>query len=212
MSVVGVVSSVHIKAVAGIVSEVSVSSWEVRKSLVWLVSPLSDNSGVSNSVMVSSLVRDGIASLVLSSDRSGSSIEDEPLSSVVSLMVVDSESELMSTNVLMPEEGSVSRQSSSDLELSAIWKWLSSPDDSNLIDVPGLVNTIMAVPEDNMSVVSVRSTVNVKTFLSIVSDVSSRSRVPLDSLSVVSGPLSNGGGNSNSETGSLLVSNHKVSS
>ena len=41
------------------------------------------------------------------SDSLGSPVEDKPLSSVSWVVVLDSESVLLGTNVLMPEEGSV---------------------------------------------------------------------------------------------------------
>jgi len=59
------------------------------------------------------------------------------------------------------------------LEFNSITEWLSSVEWSSLVDVPGLVQTIVAVVEDNMSVVSVGFSMNIKTFLSVVSDVSS---------------------------------------
>ena len=130
---------------------------------------------------------------------------------VEGLVVLDSQSVLMSSNVLSPVEGSVVAHLGSDLELSAIWKWLSSPVDVLLVDVPALVVAVVAVPEDNMSVVTVVSTMNIEALATVVSDVSSVSRVPLDSLSVVSSPWSHGGGNSDSEASSLLVGNHEAS-
>ena len=88
-------------------------------------------------------------------------------------MVLDSQSELVSSNVLVVREGSSTRHSGSQLESSSIWKWLSSPVDVGLIDEPGLVETIVAVVEDNMSVVGVGASVNVQALLTQVSDVSS---------------------------------------
>ena len=74
--------------------------------MVRLVGPWSNNSSVSNSESVSILVGDGIVLSHISSDRSSSSIEEEPLLSAWFDGVSDSESVLVSTNMLMPEEGS----------------------------------------------------------------------------------------------------------
>jgi len=54
--------------------------------------------------------------------------------------------------------------------------------------------------------------VNVETLLSVVSDVSSGSIVPSDSLEVLVSVWSDGSGNANSELVTLLVSNDVVSS
>lgn len=58
------------------------------------------------------------------------------------------------------------------MELDSVTEWLSWPFLVVLVNPPGLVLSIVAVPEGELSVVSVRSTVNIKTFLSVVSDVS----------------------------------------
>lgn len=77
------------------VSEVVPSSWEVGDLLIH--SLLETESLDDSSHVVSHLVvvvgRDSIVSLVVSSDRSGSVIEDKPLSVVPWLMVVNSELE-----------------------------------------------------------------------------------------------------------------------
>jgi len=127
-------------------------------------------------------------------------------------VVLDSHSELVSSNVLVVREGSSTRHSGSQLESSSIWKWLSSPVDVGLIDEPGLVKSVVAVIEDNMSVVGVRVSVNVQALLTKVSDVSSGSGVPLDLHGVITSPWSDGGGNTNSESITLLVGNGVASS
>lgn len=43
----------------------------------------------------------------------------------------------------------------------SIWKNLSWVVDESLVNEPGLVESIMAVPEDNMSMVSVSVSVNI---------------------------------------------------
>ena len=72
MVFVSVFRFLDLQADASIVSEVLSFTWEVRESLVVFVGPLSDDSGESWSVLVVSLVRDGVVSLAPGSDRSGS--------------------------------------------------------------------------------------------------------------------------------------------
>lgn len=81
--------------------------------------------------------------------------------------------ELVSTDVLVPEEGSVAWHLGSDLELSAVVDWLRWVFNTLLIKVPSLVETIVAVPEDHVSVVRVVTSMDVQAFTSIVSDISS---------------------------------------
>jgi len=116
VSVVMVVSTMNIEALSTVVSDVSVSSTVVGDVLVDLSDPWSDNSGDTNSVSVSLLVRDGELSSSSRSDGSGSSVEDEPLLSFTWHVVSDSQSELVGTNVLVPEEGSSSAHLGSELE------------------------------------------------------------------------------------------------
>lgn len=53
-------------------------------------------------------------------------VSDLPVSSVVlDVEVVDSESELVASNVLVPEQVSSSRHVGSDVELDSISQWLS---------------------------------------------------------------------------------------
>jgi hypothetical protein len=118
---------------------------------------------------------------------------------------MDSESILVSTNVLVPEEGLTSRHSGSDLESSAIWKWLSWPAHSSLVNVPGLVETIVASVVNDVSVVSVTVSVNIEAVVGSVSDVSSGSIEPSDLFGGVSSELSDNNGNVGSELLSSLV-------
>lgn len=127
MSVVRVGVSVNIKALSWDISDVSVWSSIVGNSLVCLTLPLSDNSSSVDDESLSSLVGDGIVSLQVWSDGSSSRVENEPLSLVPWLVIVDSKSVLVSTDVLMPEEGSSRSHSSSELESVSIFKWLSWP-------------------------------------------------------------------------------------
>jgi len=212
VSVVMVVSTVNIQTFSSVVSNVSVSSLVESRVLIDFSNPWSDNSGNSNSVSLSFLVRDGELSSTGRSDGSSSLVEDEPLLTLTWHVVSDSESVLVSTNVLVPEQSLSSSHLGSELESDTVTEWLFWVLDASLINEPGLVLTVMAVPEDNMSVVSVRSTMNVKTFLSVVSDVSVSTVVPSDSLEVLVGVLSDSGSDSNSELVTSLVGDDVASS
>lgn len=174
VSMVGVRFSVNIEALAWDVSDVSVVSTVVGDHLVVVSSAvLSDDSSNADSESLSSLVGDGIVSSDLRSDSSGSLIEDPPLSSVPWLVVLNSKSELVSTDVLVPEEGSLRSHSSSELELDIISEWLSWPGLGSLIDEPSLVETIVAVVEDHVSVVSLAVSMDIEALSSVVLKVSS---------------------------------------
>jgi len=85
-------------------------------------------------------------------------------------------------------------------------------DSSNLVDPPGLVQSVVAVPEDDVSVVSVTLSVNIKALSSIVLDVSSGSVVPSDSILVEALVWSDVSSDSDSEVLSELVTNAVSSS
>ena len=85
-------------------------------------------------------------------------------------MVLDSQSVLLSSDVLSPEEGSVSSHSVLDLESDSIVEWVSWEVNSSSVDPPGLVETIVTVPVDDMSVVGVAVAMNIKALLTIVID------------------------------------------
>jgi len=127
-------------------------------------------------------------------------------------VVLDSNSELVSSNVLSVDEGSLGFHLGSDLESHLVTKWLFWVGESSLVNVPSLVETVVAVPEDNVSVVVVVSTVNVQTFSTVVSNVSSGSTVPGESLVDLGSPWSDSSSNSDLVTLSLLVGNGVVSS
>lgn len=173
MSVVGVGSTMDIKAFLSVVSNVSSRSSVPRNSLEVLVSVWSSSSGNTNSETLSLLVGNDVVSSGPGSDGLGSPVESEPLFVVLWVVVSNSESILMSTDVLVPEEGSVSWHSGFNLELNTVGEWVSWVSVSNSINVPGLVETIMAIPEDNVSMVMVVSTMYIKALVGNVSNVSS---------------------------------------
>jgi len=139
-------------------------------------------------------------------------IEDEPLLLVSLHDVVNSESVLVSTNMLFDSEGLSASHKGSDLELSSISEWLSSQGLTGLIEDPSLVGTVVAVVEDNVSVVSVRLSVDIEALVTVVSDVSDRSVVVSNSDVVRVIELSQNSGVVDSELNSSLVSESEVSS
>jgi len=64
------------------------------------------------------------------------------------------------------------------LELNSVLEWVGWVVVSLSVNVPSLVSAIVAFVPDDMSVLGVRVSVNVKTSLSDISNVSSRSSVP----------------------------------
>lgn len=76
---VGVSSSMNIKALGSVVTDVSLEAVVVRSSDVRVVLISSDNGSRSNIEVASFLVGKGEASLSIGSDGSRSLVEDEPL-------------------------------------------------------------------------------------------------------------------------------------
>ena len=160
-----------VEALSSNVSDVSDGTVEPKGSLGVVTSVLSDGSGNVDSESLSSLVSDDKVSSGPGSDGLGSPVEGPPLLVVQWVVGSDSQSELVASDVLMPEEGSSVWHSGLDLELNSVAKWVSWVLSGLGVDVPGLVKSVVAVPEDDVSVVVVVSSVNVKTFLWQVSDV-----------------------------------------
>jgi len=68
---------------------------------------------------------------------------------------------------------SLGSHSGSDLEGDSISLWVLMVSNSSSVNVPGLAETIVAVIESGVSIVSVRPSNDIKAFLGIVSQVSS---------------------------------------
>lgn len=209
--VVYVLSTPNIEALSTIVSNVSLGSSIEGRSLVDLTNPWSNSGSNSDSITLLDLVGNDELSLFRSSDSSSSLVKDEPLSSFSWEIVSDSESELVSTDVFTPEEGSVGSHSRSDLEFDSILEWLLWIFNTLLINVPGLVEAVVAVPPGDVLVVLVLSTPDIEAFLTVVSDVSDSSTVPGDSLSLFFTPGSDDSSLSDSESLSSLVGDNLVS-
>jgi len=190
MSVVGIRVSVDIKALSSKVLDVSVSSTNPLGSLSVVSSVLSDGSGNVDSETVSSLVGNNVASSSVGSDGSGSGIEDPPLLVVLWTVVSDSQSELVASDMLVPEECSSAWHSSLDLELNSISDWVSWVLSSSNVIVPSLVDTVVASVENGPSSVDVSVSVNIKTVVGHHSNVLVGSLEPSDLLSWLVSPYS----------------------
>jgi len=135
-------------------------------------------------------------------------VEDPPLLSVPWLAVLDSQSELVSSDVLVPEEGSLRSHSSLELELDSIFQWLSWPALVSLVNPPGLVETVVAVVEDDVSVVSVAVSMDIEALSSVVLEVSSGSTVPSDLVVLLVSVRSDDSWSVDVESLTVLVGNH----
>lgn len=202
----------NIKALLTVVSQVPSASLVEGDMLVYISLPWSDNSCSTNSKVLSLLVGNGVSSLGKGSDGVSSSVEDEPLLGVLGVVVSDSKSELVGTDVFSPEEGSVGLHLGFDLELNSVSKWISWVSPSELIDLPSLVGSVMAVVEDNVTSVGVRTTVDIKALSSDHLNCSSRFVDPSHSLVNFVFELSADSSNVNPVFLSSLVGECKASS
>lgn len=175
VSVVTVRVSVDIKASNTNISDVLSASIEPSDLLDVLSIVLSGDSSIV--VVVPSVVvvldRDGHSSVSSRSDRSSSPVEDPPLLDVFWEVVSDSKSILTCTDVLSIEDSSVGLHDRFDLELDTILKWVLRESDTRLVDIPLLVETIVAWIEDGVLLVSVLSSINIKADAGMVDETSS---------------------------------------
>lgn len=194
VAVVVVMTSMDVKALTSIIPDVSSASSIDSESLEDFSSPLSDNSCSSDVESLSLLVREGKVSSGVRSDGSGSSIEDKPsnlsklitTSVLLDVEVADSQSVLLSTDVLGLEQVLSCVQGRSDVECDSILQWLSiSWLVGDGVDAPALVGSVMAVVPDDILVMKVLSLVNIKTLVSKISDVLSVTTVEFDLLSLL---------------------------
>ena len=118
-----------------------------------------NNSSVSVSVpvVVVPLDGNGHSSVTLSSDRSGSPVEHPPLFDVFWIVVSDSKSIVVSSNVFMVEKCSVSFHLRFDLESYTISQWISWEVNSSSVSEPILAVAVFAHPESDVVLVGVSS-------------------------------------------------------
>ena len=105
--------------------------------------------------------------------------------------VPDSGPELASSNMLSPVQVLATMHVGSDEEFLPILQWLSVSwlfGDGR--DSPALIGSIVAVPPDDMSVVSVGSSVDIQALTTQVLDVPSVTSEESDHLVLIIGPLS----------------------
>ena len=91
------------------------------------------------------------------------------------------------------------------MESSSVTEWLSSIDDTLLVNVPSLGEVIVTVAELNVSVMRITSSVNFEALTSIVLDVSSGTVVPSDLIVGLTLVWSHGSSNTNSESVTQLI-------
>lgn len=142
-----------------------------------------------------------------------SAVEDPPLIFIPWAHVLDSQQVVVAADVFMESNRSVELLLSSDLEPFGISFGVSRILRTNLIKFPLLVGVEGASPENEVSVMSIRTTMNVQAFISVVLqiEVSFRAFVPLDSFSVVICVRSNYSSVSNVESVAELIGNNVVS-
>lgn len=142
------------------VSDVLSFSIPEGDSLIWLISPVSDGSFHTRSVLSMVSVGKSHVSSVELTDRVGSSIEGEPGISFPWLWVRKDESVVTAANVMLWHDGSTTGHSRLDLESNSISKWLMWRVSSWLLikepsRVGSLVATEIAAPVSNSLHVSV---------------------------------------------------------
>ena len=172
MSVKVIMSTMNIEALATVVSDVSSLSCVPLHFLSIVSSKCSHASNNIDVETLSSLVSKSKLSLVESSDAVSSGIEGEPLSVVIWVVILDSKSVLLCSNILGVEECSSFLHSASNLELNSGSKWLLWIVNSLSVDGPCLVSTVVALVPDGVSVVVVVSTVDIEASETNVSNVS----------------------------------------
>ena len=127
------------------------------------------------------------------------------MSVVVWVVVLDSESVLVVTNMLMPSNSSFLWKSGFDLESNSVLQWVSWEVWLSLVNVPLLVLSIVARPEDNVHVVSVLRSVDIKASSRDISDVSESSWVESELLGSKTGVSLRSSRNVSSETSVELM-------
>jgi len=162
MSVLRIGSSMDIKASDSQISDVSSASIEPSDLLDVVGSEVGNDGSITIVVPggTSVVVLDGdcLSSVSSCSNRSCSPVNNPPLLNVFSHSVSDSQSELMSTDVFMVEEGLSSLHHRSDLELDSISQWVSWEVNSLSVNEPLLRCVVPAWVELSVFIDAVTST------------------------------------------------------
>ena len=127
------------------------------------------------------------------------------------VVVHDSQSVLVSSNVFVPEECSVSSHSRFDLEFDSVSQWISSVVKWSSVKEPSLVSSIVADVVDHLFVISVSSMENIEAVSSWVSEILSSSWEVRDLLVVFISPWSDDDLLLDSELSSVVVGKSIVS-
>lgn len=163
-----VMSVVVLEAFTSVASDIASSILPVNLTLR-VASIVSDNN-VSRSVGIG---RDGPSSVAKPSDGLGSSVVGEMLASVIWIKVHNSDVLLVTISVLSNTGSETSVDLGSDGKSDTVTSWPFWSIDALSIDVPGLVETVVASPEDDVSSVVIVTSVNIKASNTSISDVSS---------------------------------------
>jgi hypothetical protein len=132
---------------------------------------LSDDCSNSNFEALSRLVGKDKLSFCPGSDGSGSRVEGPPLLDVFRVVVPYSQSLLISTNVLVPEDGSFMGHSGFDLELHSVLQRLSWVFLSFLVNGPSLVLSVVTCPPGEVIVMVVSTTPGIEAQVGVLPDV-----------------------------------------
>lgn len=208
VSIFVVVGSSDIKALVEVVSQIHVWSFPVSNLLVGVSFPPSHHSIGTVSETLAILSGQSEQDIASKSDGSGSMIKHEPLVVVVRVVSVNSQQVLVATDVTAAhEQSSVGCHFRSQVESDFVFvkvRWICN---SVLVNDPTLISFIVAIPPGHVSVVIIvtNSTVNVKTFASVVSDCFSCFLVPMNLLMDFTLPWSDDSSITDSVADSQLV-------
>ena len=127
------------------------------------------------------------------------------------VVVSDPESELVCADVHSPEKCPVSIHPCFELELDPVCKWLLGTRLGFGVDQPGLVETVVTILPSDLLFVLIFTFQDIKALVSVVSDVTCFATVPLNSLLVLSFPITDYCCHAHVETLVCLVRNHQSS-
>lgn len=160
------------QALSTVVSDVVASSVSPSDSVVVSALVNSHVNNIVDLVRLTDFVTQAEFSSVESSDTLGSLVKGKPLLLVRWVVVLGSESVLVGTNVLSVVQSSVTSHLTLDLESDSRGEWLTWVVVSLLVDIPGLVKTLVALVPVDVSSMGVGVSVNVKASDVDISDVS----------------------------------------
>jgi hypothetical protein len=172
VSPVDVLSANNIEALLAVVLDVAVGSIVPSDLLESFFLPWSNDSGSVDVVSLTKLVSQDVVLSVVSSDSLSSVIKVEPLLLVFWVVVLDSESVLVTTDVFSPGDSSVACHLALELELDAIGKWIRWVFNTDSVHVPAHSSTISALTPKGVSVLVIVTTTDIKAVVTVVSDVS----------------------------------------